>query len=270
MVETNLTSDISDHELGLIDYNIFHCDRSELTSSRSSGCGSLITVKNNIICYKLSPNTKKTESVFVVCKTAFSNTLLSCVYIPPNQPSLVYSDVCNAIEEVIVSSNYPQNILLMGDFNQPDIDWNNPDTANQTVSSHILMDLASTHDLRQINSVQNFRGIYLDLVLTNLHTGMFDVSLALDLLLAEERYHPALSINVSFLIASHPQSNKYFLDFQRCNLDEIFRCLQSFSLPNPGDIKNPVEFFSVLIMNLSLLIKHNTPVKRVRRTHFPK
>lgn len=140
----------------------------------------------------------------------------------------------------------------MDEFNQLDIDWNNPDTANQTVSSHILMDLAATHDLRQINSVRNFCGINLDLVFTNLQ--MFDVSLALDLLLAEDRHHPGLSINVSFLIASHPQSNKYFLDFRRCNLDEIFRCLQSFYQPNPGDIKNPDEFFSVFSMNLSLLI----------------
>lgn len=108
---------------------------------------------------------------------------MSCVYIPPNQPSLVYSDVCNAIDEVIiVSSNYPQNILLMGDFNQPDIDWTNPNAANHSVSSHILMDLAATHDLRQINSVQNFRGVYPDLAFTNLRTS--DVSSAVDLILA--------------------------------------------------------------------------------------
>lgn len=37
LVETNISAELSDNELGLSGYNIYRCDRSPLTSTKSGG-----------------------------------------------------------------------------------------------------------------------------------------------------------------------------------------------------------------------------------------
>lgn len=64
-VETWLSDDISVSELPFKGYNVFRCDRSNLTSSYARGGGVLIAVKNNIKCSLLVPTISGVEHIFV-------------------------------------------------------------------------------------------------------------------------------------------------------------------------------------------------------------
>lgn len=85
-------------------------------------------------------------------------------------------------------------VLLIGDFNQPDTDWAKPTPSIVTPSSRLLLDLVSTHNLNQINTIPDFHGVYLDLIFSSsFHSNVVYVE---DILLEKDRHHPAFSFTI--------------------------------------------------------------------------
>ncbi|XP_054287517.1 uncharacterized protein LOC129003249 [Macrosteles quadrilineatus] len=267
-VETNLTPDIKDTELGLDGFNIFRCDRNELSSCKSSGGVSLIAVRNTIQSRNWSPTTCTSESVFVVCNLLSSVVLFGCTYIPPSQRLSAYSSYCDAVDEVLITANV-DNTILMGDFNLPNVEWSDFDpTIALDDSSRLVSDLALTHGLTQINGVRNSRGVCLDLIFSSFQESI--VTAADDILLAEDRHHPALTVMLPINKKPLFPEPKYVLNFRRCNLDAIFHQLQDLTIPQASDLHNINDVFSSFCENLKLLIEANTPLKMIRNSNFPK
>lgn len=156
--ETNLMPEIQDSELCMTDYTIFRSDRSELTSVKSGGGGVLIGVRNSIPCHRLTSSIANIECVFVSCKISSCDLILGVVYIPPNQPLSSYSDFCTAVDEVVHTNHTTDNIVLLGDFNIPGVDWTMARNTSTTRSAHIMSDLSSAYNMNQINTVTNSNG----------------------------------------------------------------------------------------------------------------
>ncbi|KAG8255656.1 hypothetical protein J6590_087572 [Homalodisca vitripennis] len=80
------------------------------------------------------------------------------------KPATTYNDFCDSGYEAIACAGCSENVLLIGDFNLPNMDWSACDMRHDSEASRSLINLASFHNLQQMNYTSNFRGVYLDLV----------------------------------------------------------------------------------------------------------
>jgi len=84
LAETWLTDSIFSSELGLINYKVFRCDRSSVTSVHNRGGGVLIAVRNDVLSQFLKVTVCDFEQLFVkICYNAITY-ILCTVYFTPN------------------------------------------------------------------------------------------------------------------------------------------------------------------------------------------
>ncbi|XP_054283687.1 uncharacterized protein LOC129000734 [Macrosteles quadrilineatus] len=189
-----------------------------------------------------------------------------CLY-PPSQPAIVYADFCDVVEDIFSSSNFVDDVLLFGDFNKPEADWGELDSCEGDSSSNYLRNLASTHNLSQINKIRNRRGVYLDLIFSSTPTTA--VIGADDLLVAEDIHHPALSCSILLQKPSASSNVRIVPDFRKCNLDAVFRDLQSVNYPSPSSLPDTESAFSDFCDHLGSIISQHTPTKQLQSSSFP-
>lgn len=194
--ETNLDSDISDEELGCSVFNLYRRDRNEESSSKLSGGGVLIGVNKELKSWLIPVSVTHIECLFVgICCLEYC-FVLGGVYIPPNYPPDKYAAFCNACEEAFTKHSSHREMIVVGDFNLPNTNWLNMELNKGVITScsqHIF-DLSAALNLKQCNSVLNERGVTLDLVLSSIHS--VSVQPVVDVILHEDRHHPALEINI--------------------------------------------------------------------------
>ena len=122
ITETWLDSSIKDSEIYLDNYNILRNDR-----SASRGGGVLLYVHKSLTC---SPCQKLEtvnfdESLWCLISLPANNTLLvGLVYRSPSSTELNSSKLLDIIHTISLQQSFNQ-LLLIGDFNLPDIEWVN-------------------------------------------------------------------------------------------------------------------------------------------------
>lgn len=267
LVETNLKPEILDSELGFINHNIFRCDRSSLSSGKCSGGGVLIAVHNSLQSHRILSGYRNTESVFIRCTSSLPNTIIGCAYIPPNQAVSTYTNLCMAVDEAVGTDVGADNLLVLGDFNLPNVDWSD-DSGDLGASSRQIMNMAALHDLKQFNLIRNYRGVILDLVFSSV--SLTQVTHADDFLLPEDRHHPALDITLSLNLNPSRSDVRFVPDFRKCDVNRVFNQLQALSLPCINDQNEAEHQFSLFSQHLSSIIEQNTPLKKISAPHFPK
>ena len=160
LTETWLSESVFDQEILPTNYNIYRKDRP------SRGGGVLIAIKSTI-------------PASVVCSDPFNNAIeiltvrlnlskpvtLSCVYVPPSpSDSYMYDLISNLTQ--LVKTNLSTDIIITGDFNLPDINW---DTLSATSTpSSAFCDFIFDNLLTQLVDLPtHVKGNILDLVLSN-------------------------------------------------------------------------------------------------------
>ena len=157
VTETCLSDFILDKEIIPCDYLIFHTDRP------TRGRGVLLAIHSSIPTKLLSsPPNLKIVSVKWNCKTSI---IICPVYIPPETKLEYYTCISNYLYlGNLLSQNH--NIILLGDFNLPDIDWN-------SLSGHFLYSSQLCKQVFQYNLMQlvtfpmHVMGNILDLILSD-------------------------------------------------------------------------------------------------------
>lgn len=71
--ETNLTADISNAEVGLLNHKIYRKDRSNETSDRVRGGGKIVAVDKDIPSFKVSVSTNPIECFMLISWSWFQN-----------------------------------------------------------------------------------------------------------------------------------------------------------------------------------------------------
>ena len=103
---------IFDYEILLTNYTIFHKDR------RSRGGGVLVAVDSSLSCYEVaSPPDLEVISVKI------GHILLCTVYITPTLLLLDTGSLMNLLSYLADLSSSSEHLLIVGDFNAPDIEW---------------------------------------------------------------------------------------------------------------------------------------------------
>ena len=129
---------------------------------------------------------------------------MAALYLPPGSPALLYQDHCQSVE--YAASRHPRaNILLVGDYNLPHIDWRSDDinlayverpgalAGEIKAASIILTDLGGL-GLYQYNTCENSYGGILDLIFSSASRVL--VSGPAESLLRCDAYHPPLEVHL--------------------------------------------------------------------------
>ena len=120
ITESWVSSDITDAEISLSGYDMFRRDR----PIDVRGGGVLLYVKSELSAVEFVPKSKFPEQVWCSVKAGNrSEMLIGVCYRSPNITMIFGNDVNSSLLDLVREVGGKQ-ILWMGDFNYPDIDWN--------------------------------------------------------------------------------------------------------------------------------------------------
>ena len=154
--QTWLSNNITDLEILPQAYSLYRKDR------ESHGRGVMLAVSSILP----SRQVLSAHNLEVVAVSIFlSNTDITCcmIYVPPNASAEYHSDLINYLNTISTQS---APVLLLGDFNSPDINWST--LAGDSTASNNLCEFTFESNLVQlVDSPTHICGNILGLVLTN-------------------------------------------------------------------------------------------------------
>ena len=132
---------------------------------------------------------------------------LCCIYIPPCTDDLLLSEVIQYFSTLI--NSYPRNsLVLVGDFNLPDINWDNL-TASSTASRTFCDFIFDNALLQVVDTSTHSKGNILDLIITNSEYSVRDLTIhscghliiSVSPSVCQPRYHlPLAPLQLMFMI----------------------------------------------------------------------
>ena len=165
ITESWLKDHISDTQLNIPNFNIFRSDRKV---SKNGGVVMYINKKLivNQVCYF---DDNVCTAVICLCKNA--KCIIVCVYRPPNASVESFSNLLTFVEEFLSSHSKCDKfeIVICGDFNLPDISWDNLISCSDAITSSgtSLLNFLDKFFLTQHVQENTRKGNILDLFLTN-------------------------------------------------------------------------------------------------------
>ena len=131
ITETHLNNDILDSEIEIDGYDFYRKDRDfdiendERDNEVSDGGGSIIYFKKSI-CVTLVDKFYKTapDSLAITLNSSIGKVCIACIYRSPNLTKIKNVELLSCIENICDEQNLYET-LLVGDFNLPDISWEN-------------------------------------------------------------------------------------------------------------------------------------------------
>ncbi|XP_046660855.1 uncharacterized protein LOC124354446 [Homalodisca vitripennis] len=248
-----------------LNIRVYRCDRTSLSSQKTSGGGVIVAIRDRFDSWELSQSSLNIECVFAAMKLKNSILVLGGVYLPPNQNSTQYMEFSSVLEELSITVQDIHPLLIIGDFNLPNVDWSSLFT-HLNKSAQYIYDVMNFLDLKQYNNIYNDRGVLLDLVFSSVNLQALNAS---DPLLPVECHHPALEMDLDI----NPSENLYYSAFvpnlRKCDLAHVFDWVQRLNYP-VFDNSVPVEdLFSEFCFQLSCTIRSACPSKYIGKRAFP-
>ena len=162
--ESWLDHSIYNAEVFPINYNIYRRDRN------IHGGGVFIAVSNDYISSNVTIQENNSEIVWAkVDLNSTKSLLLGNFYRPPDAEIETFEGLQKSVQQLTKSINN-KHVILGGDFNLPDIDWNtktvNPGGKNKQFSESVL-DLMDDYSLEQVVQEPTIGKNILDLCFTN-------------------------------------------------------------------------------------------------------
>lgn len=210
ITETWLTPDVYDSEIAPPSYSVIRKDR------LTRGGGVALLIKNRFSFHVLAHNLEA-EAIFCKLTCDSGTVFIGCVY---RSPSSGHESI-SAIQEFMHQNVRNSKVLLMGDFNLADIEWNT--MHHSSAASEALLDIMLAFNLQQIvteptrtqGAVKNI----LDLILLSQH---FPISAVKSSIIEGISDH---DIPLCILPISNTQINRdevsVIADFQRADDNSI-------------------------------------------------
>ncbi|KAG8237782.1 hypothetical protein J437_LFUL017333 [Ladona fulva] len=151
--------------------------------------------------------------------------LISCVYIPPKSSSEIYESHCQAVENIL-STNSFAGVIILGDYNLPDLIWSDEPWNEVNFSNSNI----APQGLQQVNSIKNQNGVLLDLAFSNCYV---KCNIITEYLLNCDVHHPARVHTV----AQNKKRPSTAADAALASLHPLSSCILghfSFSKPQLG------------------------------------
>ena len=141
--ETHFNSDVTDAELAINGYSFFRGDRDfNLSEDKgvSGGGGSIIYYKNGIKAVENNVFKVAPDSVAIDIKTTIGNVCIACIYRSTSLNEFYNDVLLKCIENICKETNEFESILI-GDFNLPDVSWENGNVIGILSSENKLLNL---------------------------------------------------------------------------------------------------------------------------------
>lgn len=284
LTETWLNNSIYDEEFMDQRYILYRCDRDLKLTQKSDGGGVLVAVMK---CLKpsrlfvpvssLTPLAKYAELVLLqLPSTEITGPyLIGAVYIPNKSPLAVYNLYFEVLNNII-RDNSISKLLLIGDYNIPDANWQHLTDTSILVCTgtssvcESLKDFMYHHQCSQYNEIRNSNGKVLDLCITNLTECSLlqpqdPISIPID------SHHPPFYIVIPFTsnIDTMGRSTVRKPNFFKANYDHINNELMDVSWNTKLDqlsAENAVNLFYETIYDI---VRRNVPLSKPKSTRYP-
>lgn len=257
--ETNLTSDFNNSELFTSDFNVFRDDGLEKEDD-SSGRGVLLAIHNRLDSTLIkTSHTSNFEFICVKITISKRNIYVLCCYIRPSQPIQGYQLAIDAIDSLLIDVDPCDIVIVLGDFNLPDLQWALSDDETHYVAINpssdkefLFIDCLSDSGLHQLSGVTNNLKRQLDLIFSTDADNCI-VSESKHLLSKLDQYHPPLSLTFSYnsvnktLYCERP----YSFNFRKADFVKLNALLSNvnFNLNSNLNIENALTKFYTEIFN---------------------
>lgn len=279
LCETNLNSNHLSSEFFPSDYIVYRGDRSIHTSHKKSGGGVLIAVKSEIPSESVNTSSSQIELSGIKMRLPKFNIYIFVVYIPPLSPVESYVKVCDSISDVCTNSIVNENdiILLVGDFNLPNVTWNiDPDSGSllpSNITSEVEMvfiDTIMAFDMQQINYVKNSNGKLLDLIFCN-ELDLFNVSESQTPFVINDVHHKAIEFSISYknTINNNSRTTNLVHNYNKINRSGFIDYLDNINWLDLLDSDNINDCVASFYDTLFIGIERNVPITKSSSIKHP-
>lgn len=216
LTETWLSSEITDGEVlpDSNDYIIYRRDRDD-----RRGGGVLLAIKKHITSF-LVPMSSSLKILWVCVSFPHSNALYGICYRPPDSSYNFISESHDNITSIRSKYN-KADMFLLGDFNFPDIDWQN--LRGQSRASCEFVQLTLDFSLVQLTDQPTRINNILDLLLSSVPERVNTITFADGF-----SDHRLLQFRVHTPSCSRHLKTKQVFDYKRANVSAINNGLESF------------------------------------------
>jgi hypothetical protein len=180
-------------------YSLIRRDR---PGGRGGGGGVCLFIRNDVPFVELPVHEPSVESLYVDLIVSRSTTRMGVVYRPP-RPDAEYAQALRRDMDAATEGSRPGNLLIVGDFNFPSIDWATPSSTGGPLPREFLY-ACLDNDLYQ-NVTEPTRGNnILDLVFSNEP----HLVQKLEVLPAMASDHGVIAIEIPVVIPEVPKTEK--------------------------------------------------------------
>ena len=264
--ETYLKEDILDSEIQIPDFSLIRCDRKARVG------GGVCVYSRHSVGFDTCLSYSNSVCEVLVLRLHQPSLLLVLLYRPPSCSIVDFKDAIYQVELIISKLTLPlPNIILLGDFNFPGIDWSCPDVSCEAAAP--LISLSNSLLLnQQIDKPTRLSNI-LDLIFCPDEL-IKSISVA-DTYLSD---HRILTISTlipmtptkSNSILNPPQSTFEKLDFNKSDWPNLCVSLKSIDC-SVVDSDKPIDVcIDELIDEIANKCSIHVPLKRPKKPHISK
>ena len=264
--ETYLKDDILDSEIQIPDFSLIRCD----CKARVGG-GVCVYLRHSVgfdTCLSYSNSVCEV----LVLRLHQPSLLLVLLYRPPSCSTVDFKDAIYQVELFISKSSLPlPNVILLGDFNFPDIDWSCPDVSCEAAAP--LISLSNSLLLNQQVDKPTRLSNILDLIFCPdeliKSISVADTYLSDHRILTTSTLIPMTPTNTNSLLNPH-QSTFEKLDFNKSDWPNLCLSLKSIDCSVLDSDKPTDVCIDELIDEIGNKCSIHVPLKRPKKPHISK
>ena len=163
-----------------------------------NGGGVVLLVKKMLKVFEYNCDVYNTECVLCKLKLGVDDVLVGCMYKPPNCDDMYVNNLINCINNVC-NSSLSSKILIFGDFNFPNIDWQQDLTTSTYHKDIPFLECIMENNLTQLVSFPTRKNNLLDLVLCRDLDDRTDVAICAPLISSDHEH-----ISTTILFSTSP------------------------------------------------------------------
>ena len=241
---------IPNSEIAIDGYTLFRKDRKHNTKTRGGGC--LLYIKD-IINASLNEEIDNigTESIWCNIVTGHQTLLLGVCYRSPNNNDEENLNLYN-----VIKTASQKHAIILGDFNQPNINWNTMETNN--LGQDFMNVIQDSFLIQHICEPTHKHGNILDLVLTT-ETNMIENIYIGEPLASSDHFSIICDVVVSVDINNN---KRQVLDYSKGNYDEMRKYIANIDWNHTLDGKNTEEMWLSFKETIHVAVEKYVPVRK--------
>lgn len=224
LTETWLDNSISNHEILQNGYKITRRDR----QNGKRGGGVLLAVKDSITIEPFNFTSKTLELASVVINSFSKKVLVSVCYRPPNAGIEFLHDL-NSFLKFAFDSKF-KDIILLGDFNYPSIQWLNGSGFSDLSTENGFIDVLQEAGLFQLVNSQTRGQNTIDLLLTTNEYLIDNINVTDDDSVSLKSDHKAITLDVNLNRKPKLLTKRLVYNYKKGDFDSLRAILRSLPL----------------------------------------